>query len=421
MGALLPGVEFKLELSLGLGDGASVVYLYDDPTSLYDTATYSGLELYWIDVNARFLSVECSRGRDTYSDRFQPGSLTCVLSDEDGLFNPDTGAIQIGTQQLRVGKWVRLSGRKDAASEWVPLWTGPIQAMRESFTAGGAYVTMTLQANDFGSQLGRRNPPALPAPVGDGERPGDRFTRVLTDTGWPDLEGWIDADLGTIQMQETTEAVSRQELLQQCAEAEGGAYFWSAAGVPTFRDRNWLNTEATWLAGFLGADVQVTNLPSLSWEAANVRNDVQISRVGGNAQRVISSASQSRYGQRTYRRLDLHMKFDGQAYSLAEQLVEFYQWDVARFSEIELSPVTADGVQQLLELELGQKIVLQVRTLRDWVYTAEVWVQRIRHSINADDWRCLVTVENADRSDPGTGGPYSDAYSDAYSPEGATP
>jgi hypothetical protein len=272
-------------------------------------------------------------------------------------------------------------------------------------------------ASDITTTLSRVNPPALPTPEGGGETTDNRVRRILINkVGIP--PSFLDAEVGVNTMQASALGKNYLEECQSASDAEGGAFYASKDLGYVFRNQNWLDDlPVKHLVGFAGQPLQLVDVPDLSWDAGRVRNDVQMSVVGGTAQRVVSSQSDAIYGTRTYRRLDLEAETDAQAFDLAQRQIDFYQWDVARFSELEIAPTTPAGARQLMELELGDRLVVQVRTLRGWDYTMDAFVQRVRHEVTANDWKARVVVENYDRGQPGTGGAYNDAYNDAYSPD----
>ena len=71
----------------------------------------------------------------------------------------------------------------------------------------------------------------------------------------------------------------------------------------------------------------------------------------------------------------------------------------------------------LLEVDLGWRILVQVRMATGWDYAFAAWVQRIEHVGRiGGGWETRLTIDNVDRTDPETGGPYSTAYSDAFNP-----
>jgi hypothetical protein len=69
-----------------------------------------------------------------------------------------------------------------------------------------------------------------------------------------------------------------------------------------------------------------------------------------------------------------------------------------------------------LGIELLDTIEATIRTAEGWGYTARVTVQGFTFSATADDWRLGLTVENANRQNPLEGGPYSEAYGEAFDP-----
>ena len=417
----LPEFHFRAEISIGTGEGEA--YLYDDPTSLYDTATYSANEFYWTNVSTRLISCTTTRGRDRYGLSFKAGSATFTFADEDGIFNPDATGLNLGDLRIRPGRFIRLVGKLVQGTEWIPVWTGRIDSIIEAYSGAGHNARAVFQATELASSMARDNPPALVTPVGAGELTSGRAERVLELAGFSsdDLAGRIDTGVHT--MPETTLPESYWNELQNAAQAEGGAAYFGRDGLPRFRNQSWLDTgpdEGTVRLSIGGvADaVAISNDPKASWEAARVRNDIQLARVGGTAVPAVDSASQSAYGVRSFRLFDYQLETDVQVQTLADQMLAFFRYDRARLNELELIPLEGDGVNDLLELDLGWRVRVTITLATDWGYTFDAWVNRVSHELDeGGDWKVRIQVDNVDRTNPQFAGPYSSAFSDAYDPK----
>lgn len=411
-----PGVEFNVEIGIG-NAGNPAAFLYDDPTSVYDgEAVYSGGEISWHAVTSRGLSFTTNRGRDTWRDRFRAGSVTVTLDDDDGLFNPDYAGEALGQLQLRVGRFLRVSARVRGDNEWLSLFVGEIENIAERYNDAGYAIRAQYQAIDLMSRLQIDNPPALGSPV-PAERSDVRVARVLDLAGIDSTKANL--DVGKYQVAESTLGDARLEEIQDAAQAEGGAFYMDRDGVPTFRNRDWLDdgpAESTpqYWAG-VGQGIEIVGIGSGTWALGRVYNDVQFARVGGSAQRAQDPASVAYYGQRSYRLFDFENTSDSAVLALAERYLERYAYDRIRLGALRLVPTTEAGARLLMATEVGWRIrvsvVLLGGGLNSWGYTQDVWVNRISHYGSGDDYYCEVVVDNTDTGNPFIGGPYDVAYS----------
>lgn len=412
-----PGVEFSVELGVGsVGDPNN--YLYDDPTSLYDVAVYSSGEIAWTEIATRALSFQSNRGRDTWRDRFRAGTATVTLDNDDGIFNPDAGTAGPGALSLRVGRFLRVSGRVKGDLDWTALYVGTIEGITEAYPAEAHGVRTTFRCVDLMARLQIDNPPALGSPV-PAERSDLRAARVLELAGWD--PGVINADPGKYQVASSTLPAARLQEIQAAAQAEGGAFYFARDGVPTFRRFDWLEKGdregSVQYAIGTGQGFNLQNTGA-SWQLGRVFNDIRYARAGGTEQRIQDSTSLAIYGQRTLTQFDFTNTTDSAVFELAERTLERQAFDVLRLGRLKVYPTTEAAARLLLETDVGWR--LRVGVITDgggpdaWGYVQDVWVNRIQHFVTGSDWFAELTVDNVDTSNPFAGGPYSRGYSTGY-------
>jgi hypothetical protein len=419
-----PGPRFRFEISLGiLGEGLQL-YEYDDPESLYDSALYAGgFDLYWTDVSARMISASTNRGRDTFGSTYRPGTATIELIDEDGLFNPDYVGLQIGQLSLRPGRWARLLGRWSEDSEWEVLILGKIDSIEERYIDAGHDARARITITDLLADLARDDPPALATPIRGGELPSDRVAYVLDESGFNPDE-WLIADPsdGRFTMLSSTFGDARLVQAQDAELSEGGAFYQDRVGKFRFRAFGWLETAPEssvpqFNIGGPGADVEAIRIGAARWDRSRIRNDVQLARRDGTAQRRVNTESWVLYDRRTYQRFDYENETDEQVGILAQEMIDTYSFDRLKIAELDLVAMNATGVRKLLELELGWRVrvFVEMAQPRGWGYSFDAWVERISHKlIEGGEWITTIRIENTDRGSPVGGGA---AFSTAFDPE----
>ena len=321
-----------------------------------------------------------------------------------------------GSLSLRPGRWLRVS--VSAGEGYIPVFTGTIDGMEEDYTQAGDMIVTILQCTGFLGLFAVENPPALETPTGGGDRTDVRVGRIL------DLIGWFDAgrdlQIGAHTMLPSTLARSRSEEMQRAAEAEGGSFFFDGNGVATFKALDWLKNDPRSIAvqmqpgsGIL-SDPLITSVKS-DWQAGRVRNDIQLARDGGSSVRVENTTSQTLYGRRSFQRFDYEAENDDQVLALAEQQLEFRQYDKLSVDEVTLHAETREQAASIVNTLLGDRIRVHVDTNRGWGYTVECWVIGIRYNVSMDDWTATMRLVDTSLNIPsGNPGAYSDGYSNGY-------
>ena len=419
-------VRFAVEVALGLNEGGDQTAIWQGPTpdptwAFWDDPDkgWSGIVPSWVDITPRVLRIQTKRGRDRWEQQFKVGSCQVVLDNQDGIFTPDADR-PAGAVALRPGRWLRVLGqRTDDGSPWVPLWTGQIDTMQDQYSTAAHGINAKFLCIDFGGRFQIDDPPALESPIPAGQLTSARVALLLDESNWPDEPVWRDIDTGLHTMAESNLAQSRWAEMQVAATAEGGSMFISAAGVPTFRNRDWLvdklDQPPKFTVGAPGSQVQVIAAET-DWSSQRIYGDIQFARKGGTAYRVTDPDSISLYGPRTYRRLDIECETDTQLQALADRFLAQSRFDRSRLEGIDLVPTSIEGIAQLLNLELGDLIRVTVRTDGEgqWQYTGDFFVQNIAHEIDSSDWVTSLRIEAAQFDVPLLPAAFTDGFDDGF-------
>lgn len=415
------GVEFKVEVALGATDGQGG-FSYDDPASLYDTATYSTDDLYWVDLTPRVRSVSGARGRSKLGESFRPGQGTLELDNQDGVFNPERGRNIVGDQAMRPGRIVRLSGKRTDENEdqWVPLWVMRVQALADEYVDAAHQIISKWGLVGMETILESNNPPPLevadPATAG---QTADERARYI----WSTINDYTDALLITPDtydhpMIATTFPGSVYDQMGEAAEAEGGDFYAGKEGAFYMRGRGWLDpaAEPKFLIGdYSNTDVVVLDATT-AWDMTRIRNGVWLTAEGGVTQGNINSSSQAVYGKQDFRRDGLQNDNDGDVVTLVNQALDLFAFDSMRITQLSVWSPRLDGVDHLLNVELGDVIQVTVVTaaVPPWSYTIKAFVNEISHEVTHDNWVVRLRIDNTFRGDPSLGGPYSADYNQDY-------
>lgn len=446
------GAEFRVEIALGLQDSAdSAIWAPDPNEGHWDEQTWNGSELYWVDVTSRAQLVQWTQGRDRWDQRFRTGAATFVLDNDDGVFNPDGGAI--GDLRFRPGRWIRVLGRVNS-DPYISMWQGYIDSIQDIYSEGAAGITARIFAYDHMGNMAIDDPLALETPV-PAELSSERVNRILDLSDWNEI--LRDIQTGIYDVQASDLAQSRLEEVQITADSEGGAFYVDKRGVVTFRNRDYLTgpgevgtipilqgttfddlTVGSGETLVAGPNVTLTGTfpnrsasPQFSigdpsgdgvqvgeartdWSTQRVSNDVQMSRSGGNTQRVTDDASIGLYQRRTFRRLNLENVDDADVLFLATRFLEAQRFDHLRIDSLTTIALDETAARDLIGMELTDQVRVTIRTLRGWSYTMNAWINRMTFVVSPDDWEVTVQVDNIDRTDPFDRSGFTDGFDDGF-------
>jgi hypothetical protein len=420
------GVQFKVLVASQLGSSGTD-YLYDDPTSLYDEATYSTGEISWYDITSAVRDIRIRRGKQNLGARYSMGTATFVFSNESGVWNPQVAPALIGGQTLRPGRLIGVQGKRTDSDEWIDMWIGRIESLGDVYIDAGHDVQSRWNCTGFFgyAESNRRVPLEVFDPATTGQLTSERITYI-----WETLEGlnpiFLDIAPGTNTMIGSTLGGSLLDLFQEAEEAEGGEFFESRGGRLTFRDKDWLvnnaNAGPSYFIGQDGSDLKILNVET-SWDAVRIQNWVSLTRDAqpGSAetptpQVAQNTSSQAKYGKRSVARQGLQNDNDVAVNDLANRVVDFNSFDTLRVDEIDVWASTLESVDTLLKAEIGDVTQVQVKVAEalGWDYTIQAWVFGVEHHISHTDWVTTLRLDNTFRGNPLLAGPYSKAYSSAY-------
>lgn len=384
---------------------------YDDPDDVYawDVAEWDvGL---WgdvapvVEVDCDVLSVAINAGRDRPLDRFRAGTCTVELDDPTGIYSPwRTATVPEQYAAVRPGidlyVWVVLDG--DRYDRFRGRVDSIVDDWPEQKADEGTPHRITLHAVDGFADLAAFNGAAVGA-VGAGETTGARVGRILTNA---EYDGASDLDAGTVTVQATTLASPALDELGLTTDTERGALFVDRSGTLVFRDRNGLlsNDAYTSVNATLGDRPPDPDAPSedreicyseieLASDAALVRNQVSIARVGGSTVTAQDLTSIALYGIRTFRRLDLIHTSDAESSVIANDYLETFAFAQNRIESVTLELVTLSDDTAVLARVLGLDLLhlIEVRRRADgFQVVAKVQIQAFSERITPDRWTVVL-------------------------------
>jgi hypothetical protein len=382
-----------LELHVELGVGDSNKPALD---SLWGTATWggtnshwSGLEPTWNDVTGRMLDANIQRGRRSWLDRIGMSSTVLRADNADGWLT--WNADQIGTQDVRPGRPVRVWARTLADGVHHDLWRGFIEGIDDAYEPAHRPAA-SIRAQDAIAQIAHVDLPEQ-TPVGAGERSDVRIGRILDAADWPPQ--WRVLEQGQVTMQATNMARSLADELGITADSEGGVAYAGTDGNLYFRNRDWLRlaTYATNVQATIGPDGVCGTQHTVVRDAGDLRNDVQLARAGGTMQRYIDNDSIVLYRRRAYSRGDLICETDAQVQLLAQRLLSSRSKSTVRLTDVTVAVVDAASATFVASVDYGWRLIV------DWSDGGEHWerevhVMGVTHQIRPTGWSVTLAVDD---------------------------
>lgn len=374
----------------------------------WDVARWDGLDTvwagsvpYWLDVSCHVIEAESYRGRQRIADRWDPGTLTVMVSNADGWADVLAAPAAPAVLAIRPGRPIRYGVAIDGAEVW--LWRGFIDRQSAGYPGNLAAVdTVTFEAVDALGESGRSRLPGLAGVVGAGETVTQRLHRILTAAKWPNTARRLDQS--TTVTTSTNLSGRASDLLTAAADTAGGAVFGDLDGNVRFRHRDW----QAWTPG-TPADAEVGNLAGVvcptmvdvEFGRGDATTRAVVNYSGGVAVTADDVAAQTLYGVETTPELtDLVTDNPVQLQLLADRLLRINGTStMPRIAGMLFQPraETLAMRQVIAAADPGRPTRWHVRLERDGrpVADRQLFVTSVRHTITAAAWRCEVTCDDA--------------------------
>ena len=290
-----------------------------------------------VDVSDITLQVAIRRGRNRILDKFEAGTATVILQDDKGTFNPSNSSSPYYGQLVPLRK---IQIYADFNGVRYPLFYGFIQQYITHFAVGVNDVnSVTLQCVDAFRLLNNVVFTTIPSAAA-GDLSGTRITQMLDVASWPTAARSIDAGSSTLQ-NDTGEANRNMlDAIQLVADkSENGGFYIDSAGNAVFYSRDTMakkpgSTPVVFTDTGTGIDYQGVEV---FHDDTLILNDVTVQRLGGTAQRVQDSASQTTYFTHSGIRSDILVQTDAEALNQAKMALATRKDAVVRISSLMLN------------------------------------------------------------------------------------
>lgn len=273
----------------------------------------------WHEVTCDTKAIAVRYGRDKFVSRYDVGTASVTVDNNDGEFTYSTAP----KNNLRPGRFLRITASYPGSTTQYPFFFGVIDAITDSYSIDGK-ATAVISCVDTSSLLATKQLATM-LNYASIVKSGARWSTVVNNAGWhPQM--W-QADAGQFNQQSILASGSSvRDELGLIADSEGGTFWCDRWGSLVFYDRNfrpayWTKATAELLAipwdGVTPlppvdtvpdqqVGIPIVPLQSLTpnWSRDRVVNEVSVANKGGSAFKKVDSTSQTKYGPRTYQRLD---------------------------------------------------------------------------------------------------------------------
>jgi len=346
-------------------------------------------------VTNEVLRASVRRGRNRILNKFEAGTATVEIRDDNGDFNPSN------TSGPYYGKLIPLRKVRifaDYNSVRYYLFSGFITSYDTSFVRGVDGVDkVTLSCVDGFRLLTGANITTVPGATA-GQLSGDRVTDILDLVSWPALARSINTGDSTLQADPGTSRTSL-DALQTVELSEFGAFFVDAEGVAVFLDRHTISQKADATATIYsdtGVGIAFQNI-DFAFDDTLLVNDVTVQRSGGVAQNVSDATSISTYFQHSGIRSDILVETDEEALNQARSILLARKETNLRIDSLGLNLMDETATTRIiaaLDAELFDLINVTKAMPGSTTVTRELFVQGLQYDITRTTFgAALLTAE----------------------------
>jgi hypothetical protein len=388
-----------ISIDFANGPAFGIPLILDDPSTPLGTGILADGPADVVDVSNIAIQVATRRGRNRILGKFEAGTATVVLVDENGDWNPENTSSPYYGKLLPLRK-IRIWADYDDGVTTTRYYqfSGYITSYDNTFRVGtDAIQTVTLQCVDafrLFNNVSISTVSGTPA----GQSSGARVDALLDSAAFPTSMRNVDAGDSTLQADPGTQR-DLLSALGNVAESEFGAFYMDNEGNATFLSRSTLAEKADQTPTVFtdtGTGLPYVNL-DLAYDDTQIFNDVTVTRAGGTPQNVQSTSSIETYFIHSGSRSGILVETDQEALDQATMILNAKANAVFRIDSITLNlKDTSDSalVTAGLDLDIFNLINVTKTTPGASSVTLELFVQGVQHDISNRVWTTkLLTAE----------------------------
>lgn len=373
--------------------------ILDDASTPLDVGILADTASDVVDVSNITLRASIRRGRNRILNKFEAGSATIVLEDQNGDWVPSNPASPYYGKLLPLRK-IRIWADYDSGSGTVRyyLYSGYITSYDTNFSIGlDDLSTVTLQCVDA-FRLFSNVAISTVAGTSPGQTTGARIENLLDVASFPLSQRVIDTGDSTVQADPGTER-DLLNALQVIENSEFGGFYIDPEGNATFLSRDTLAQKADQTATNFSDDGTAISYQAIdfAYDDTLIFNDVTVNRVGGTAQTVQDTSSIETYFIHSGKREGLLIQTDAESLDQATMILQSRKDAIFRIDSIGLN--LADDAETArivagLSLDIFDLVNITKTTPGSTSVTLELFVQGVQQDITTNTWTTkLFTAE----------------------------
>jgi len=346
-----------------------------------------------VDVSNVVDSIQTKRGRNAQADRFQTGTLTLRIVDQNGDFNPQNpNSPYFGL--LDPMRKVAISATYSGVT--YPIFSGFITSYNTTTPQNALDVVYTTITAVDAFRLAQNAQISTVTGATAGDLAGTRINQILDQIGWPTSMRDVDAGLTTLQADPGTARTSLAAM-ETVTLSEYGALYVDASGSFVFQDRQVTTASISGTPTVFNDNGQDIGYFDAVWRLDDtlIYNEASITRTGGTAQVATDAASIAKYFAHSYNQQNLLMQTDAEALNYAQAYVASRKETSIRCDAITLDLYTDNynaGIIAALDLDFFDPITITTNQPGSSTLTKTLQVFGVAMSITPNSWKTTLTT-----------------------------
>jgi len=346
-----------------------------------------------VDVSNVVDSIETKRGRNPQADRFQTGTLTLRIVDQNGDFNPQNpSSPYFGL--LDPMRKVAISATYSGVT--YPIFSGFITSYNTTTPKNALDVVYTTITAVDAFRLAQNAQISTVTGASAGDLSGTRINQILDQIGWPSSMRDVDAGLTTLQADPGTARTSLAAM-ETVTLSEYGALYVDASGSFVFQDRTVTASSVSGTPTVFNDNGTNIGYFDAIWRLDDtlIYNQASITRTGGTAQVATNAASVAKYFAHSYNQQNLLMQTDAVALDYARAYVASRAETSIRCDAITLDLYTDNynaGIIAALSLDFFDPVTITTNQPGSSTLTKTLQVFGVAMSITPNSWKTTLTT-----------------------------
>jgi hypothetical protein len=346
-----------------------------------------------VDVSNVVDSIETKRGRNPQADRFQTGTLTLRIVDQNGDFNPQNpNSPYFGL--LDPMRKVAISATYNSVT--YPIFSGFITSYNTTTPKNALDVVYTTITAVDAFRLAQNAQISTVAGASAGDLSGTRINQILDQIAWPASMRDVDAGLTTLQADPGTARTSLAAM-ETVTLSEYGALYVDASGSFVFQDRTVTASSVSGTPTVFNDNGTNIGYFDAVWRLDDtlIYNQASITRTGGTAQVATNAASVAKYFAHSYNQQNLLMQTDAVALDYAQAYVASRAETSIRCDAITLDLYTDNynaGIIAALDLDFFDPVTITTNQPGSSTLTKTLQVFGVAMAITPNSWKTTLTT-----------------------------